>query len=376
MAGLLDLDHLTQTLAARVPGEQRAEALREVVRQTDPLLSVASVEQLVHGVVWRLDGLGELEPLLEDASHTEIMVNGDGRVWVECRGALRCTDLRLTPDVTLGIIERIVAPLGLRIDRSSPLVDARLPDGSRVNAVIAPLAIDGPVLTIRRFGAAAIPLAEFAPDPVVTLLIEAVTHRANVLVSGGTGSGKTTLLNAMGAFIPVDERVVTVEDAAELRLPGNHVVRLESRPANLDGVGATSVRDLVRNALRMRPDRIIVGEVRGGEALDMVQAMNTGHEGSMSTCHANSTSDALRRIETMILMGDVDLPLAAIREQMASSIDLVVQVARAESGRRVVQEVVDVGGRLHEARFCPEVVWSAPRSDVTFRQRWAADRRG
>jgi len=372
----LDLDHLAGTAAALVTGDRRAEALREVVRQTDPLLSAASVEQLVEGVVWRLDGLGELEPLLDDANHSEVMVNGDGRVWVERQGTLRCTDLHLSAEVTLGIIERIVAPLGLRIDRSSPLVDARLPDGSRVNAVIAPLAIDGPVLTIRRFGAIAIPLDLFATEPVVCTLTEAVTHRANILVSGGTGSGKTTLLNALGAFIPLDERVVTVEDAAELRLPGNHVVRLESRPANLDGVGATSVRDLVRNALRMRPDRIIVGEVRGGEALDMVQAMNTGHEGSMSTCHANSTTDALRRIETMILMGDVDLPLAAIREQMASSIDLVVQVARAGSGRRIITEVVDVGGRLHDGRFSPAVVWSAPLSDANFRQRWSAERRG
>ncbi|HEX8770382.1 MAG TPA: ATPase, T2SS/T4P/T4SS family, partial [Acidimicrobiales bacterium] len=244
------------------------------------------------------------------------------------------------------LIEKVVAPLGLRVDRSSPLVDARLPDGSRVNAVVPPLAVDGPYLTIRRFATRTIPLTAFAPAGVVDLLTWAVRARLNVLVSGGTGAGKTTLLNALGTCIPRHERVVTVEDAAELRLPGEHVVRLEARPSNAEGVGEVRVRDLVRNSLRMRPDRILVGEVRGPEALDMLQAMNTGHEGSLSTCHANGPDDALRRLETMVLMGDVGLPLDAVQTQLESALDLVVQVGRGPDGTRrvvAVAEVVDRG---------------------------------
>jgi pilus assembly protein CpaF len=230
----------------------------------------------------------------------------------------------------------------LRVDRSSPLVDARLRDGSRVNVVVPPLAIDGPCITIRRFGARPIPLEEVAPPGVAAFLRWAVRARGNVVVSGGTGAGKTTLLNALAGCIPAGERVVTIEDAAELRLPLEHVVRLEARPPNAEGAGEVRVRELVRNALRMRPDRIVVGEVRGSEALDMLQAMNTGHEGSLSTCHANSPADALRRIETMVVSGSGALPLAAVREQVAAAVDLVVQVARVDGGRRAVVAVDEV----------------------------------
>jgi pilus assembly protein CpaF len=250
--------------------------------------------------------------------------------------------VRLAARTVFQLIERVVTPLGLRVDRTSPLVDARLPDGSRVNIVVPPLAIDGACITIRRFGAHAIPLSELCSTTVASVLAWAVRRRANILVSGGTGAGKTTLLNALAANVPDGQRVITIEDAAELRLPGRHVVRLEARPANADGLGAVSVRSLVRNALRMRPDRIIVGEVRGGEALDMVQAMNTGHEGSLSTCHANSPADALRRVETMVLMSDVALPLDAVREQLASAVDLVVHVVRDANGRRRIEQVAEV----------------------------------
>jgi pilus assembly protein CpaF len=263
-------------------------------------------------------------------------------VWIERDGRLECTELQLDRATIEHLVERVVGPLGLRIDRSSPLVDARLPDGSRVNAVVPPLAIDGPYLTIRRFAVRAIELADACTPPIAELLRDAVRARRNVVISGGTGAGKTTLLNAMAAHIPSSERVVTVEDAAELRLPGVHVLRLEARPANAEGAGEVSVRDLVRNALRMRPDRIVVGEVRGAEALDMLQAMNTGHDGSLSTCHANSPADALRRIETMVLTGNVALPLAAVRDQLASAIDLVVQVARDATGARRVVSVAEV----------------------------------
>jgi len=250
----------------------------------------------------------------------------------------------------LHLIERIVSPLGLRVDRSSPMVDARLADGSRVNIIVPPLAIDGPCLTIRRFGARPVPLSAFGATDVVDLLLQAVIDRRNVLISGGTGAGKTTLLNAMAQGIRDNERVITIEDAAELRIAVKHVVRLEGRPANAEGVGRTTLRELVRNALRMRPDRIILGEVRGAEALDMLQAMNTGHEGSLSTCHANSPLDALARIETMVLMADVDLPLAAIRQQIASSIDVVVQIRRFPDGARRITEVAEVERDGNELR--------------------------
>jgi len=319
----------------------RVDAL---VDEEAPLLGPRQRARMVDEVLAAVAGLGALEPLLADPAVTDVLVNGPGpgRIWVERAGVLRRVPIELSSAAIEHLIEKVVAPLGLRVDRASPLVDARLPDGSRVNAVVPPLAVDGPCLTIRRFGARVLPVAAFAPPGVAALLAWAVVARLNLLVSGGTGAGKTTLLNALAAHIPSAERVVTVEDAAELRLPGEHVVRLEARPANAEGAGEVRVRDLVRNALRMRPDRILVGEVRGPEALDMLQAMNTGHEGSLSTCHANSPADALRRIETMVLMGEVDLPLAAVRSQVESALDLVVQVARRPDGSRRVVAVAEV----------------------------------
>jgi pilus assembly protein CpaF len=297
---------------------------------------------VAQAVTAKATGLGPLEPLLADDAVTEVMVNGRGPVWVEEAGRLRATEVHLTrPQVDL-LIERIVGPLGLRADRTSPVADARLPDGSRVNVIVPPLALDGPCITIRRFGARRIPLGALCPPGVADLLAWAIAARANILVSGGTGAGKTTLLNALGALLPESERLVTVEDTAELRLPGPHVVRLEARPATADGVGATTIRQLVRNALRMRPDRIIVGEVRGPEVIDMLWAMNTGHEGSLSTCHANSPLDALRRLEVMAMSAGMDLPLVAVRDQLASALDLVVQVVRGPDGQRQVQSVGEV----------------------------------
>jgi pilus assembly protein CpaF len=334
---------------ARLDDDDRTRLVTELVRAEDPLLTDDQVRSAVAAVLARTDGLGALEPLLADPDVTEVMVNGGGAVWVERFGALERTEATLDEATVARTIERIVAPLGLRVDRSSPLVDARLPDGSRVNAVVRPLAVDGPCLTIRRFGVVDIPLHRFCGPGVAALLGWAVGACANVVVSGGTGSGKTTLLNAIAALLPPQERIITIEDTAELRLPGDHVVRLEARPANADGAGELRVRDLVRNALRMRPDRIVVGEVRGEEALDMVQAMNTGHEGSLSTCHANSPVDALRRLETMIVLGSGDLPLAAVRDQIAGSIDLVVQVARGQGGDRFVAAVHEVRPALDDA---------------------------
>ncbi len=336
VVGRLDAATFTST-----EGERRA-VVERVVRAGHPLLGSASIDELVDAVLARVEGIGPLQPLLGDEELTEIMVNGDGRVFVERAGTVRPAELRLEADAVSTIIERIVAPLGLRVDRSSPLVDARLPDGSRVNAVVPPLAVDGPCLTIRRFGVRRVPLERFAAAPVVDLLRCLVRSKANIVVSGGTGSGKTTLLNALATAIDPGERLITVEDAAELRLPGDHVVRLEARPATADGLAAVAIRDLVRNALRMRPDRILVGECRGGEALDMVQAMNTGHEGSLTTCHANSPADALHRLETMILLADVGLPLPAVRDQLVSSLDVVVQVARAADGRRRIAVVAEL----------------------------------
>ena len=322
--------------------EVGARQIATLVREEAPLLAPRSVERVTGELLADVAGLGPLEPLLADPAVTDIMVNGGGPVWVERAGALEPAGLVLDARTVYRLIERIVAPLGLRVDRASPVVDARLPDGSRVHAVVPPLAVDGPCLTIRRFAARPVPLSAFAPPGVAALLTAAVHERRNIVVSGGTGSGKTTLLNALARAVPPRDRIVTVEDAAELRLPGDHVVRLEARPANAEGVGRVTIRDLVRSALRMRPDRIVVGEVRGPEALDMLQAMNTGHEGSLSTCHANSPDDALRRLETMVLMGEVALPLAAVREQIAASLDLVVQVARCPGGARRVVEVAEV----------------------------------
>jgi pilus assembly protein CpaF len=317
-------------------------ALATLVRTEAPLLSIDRVAGVVARVRARIGGLGPLEPLLADPAVSDILVNGPGAVWVERAGRIASTQVTLDRPAIDLLVERVVSPLGLRADRANPIVDARLPDGSRVHVVLPPLAVDGPAVTIRRFGAAAIPLASFCSRAVADLLVSATEAGLNMVVSGGTGAGKTTLLNALCRHLPAGERVVTVEDAAELRLPGDHVVRLETRPATADGLAAVVVRDLVRAALRMRPDRIVVGEVRGAEALDMVQAMNTGHGGCLSTCHANGPGDALRRIETMALLGDTDVPMDAIRAQMAGAIDLVIHVTRTADGGRRVSAVAEV----------------------------------
>ena len=312
------------------------------VRSSHPLLPRPTVHQVAAAVAARAVGLGPLDPVLADPSVSDVMVNGSGPVWIERAGRLERTDLTLSAtDVTL-LIERILGPLGLRADRTSPIADARLADGSRVNVVVPPLAIDGPSLTIRRFGTRPIELVELCPPGVTELLTWAIQARCNLVVSGGTGAGKTTMLNALAAHLPAGERIITVEDTAELRLPHEHVVRLEARPATADGVGATDIRSLVRTALRMRPDRILVGEVRGAEALDMLWAMNTGHDGSLSTCHASSPPDALRRLEVMVLTAGLELPLLAVRDQLTAAIDLVVQMARSANGARRVTAVGEV----------------------------------
>ncbi len=317
--------------------------LMALARQVSPLAAAPGVAAAADRMRARLRGLGPLEPLLADPEVSEVMVNSGGAtVWVERCGRLERSPVVLDESALLGLVERVVAPLGLHVDRSSPFVDARMPDGSRVHVVVRPLAVDGACLTIRRFGVRSVALDEVCSPEVAELLAWAVTARLNVVVSGGAGAGKTTLLNTLAGRLPPGERVVTVEDTAELSIEHPHVVRLEARPPNAEGVGAIGVRELVRTALRMRPDRIVVGEVRGPEALDMLQAMNTGHAGSLSTCHANGPDDALRRIETLALMGAVSLPLAAVREQITSAVDLVVHVARGPDGTRRVVAVHEV----------------------------------
>ena len=295
-------------------------------------------------------GFGPITPLLNDPEINEVMVNGPNQVYVERHGKLELSDITFRDNAHLfHIIERIVAPLGRRIDESSPMVDARLPDGSRVNIIIPPLALNGPTITIRKFSDNPYTVNDLIRFGTMTaevaqFLKACVEARLNIIVSGGTGSGKTTTLNVISSFIPPDERIVTIEDAAELQLKQNHVVRLETRPPNVEGKGAVSIRDLVRNSLRMRPDRIIVGEVRSGEALDMLQAMNTGHDGSLTTAHANSPRDILSRLETMVLMSGMDLPVKAIREQISSAIDLIVQQTRLKDGSRKITYITEVSG--------------------------------
>jgi pilus assembly protein CpaF len=329
-------------------GAELDAEVRSLVEREAGSLPCDEREALCRRVLLLATGLGPLEPLLADPAVDEVMVNGPGEVYVERRGQVEPTGVSFGGEAELmHAIERILAPLGRRVDEASPLCDARLPDGSRVNVVIPPLALDGPCLTVRRFRHEGYSLRELVelgtlPGEVAELLALCVAARAAVLVSGGTGSGKTTTLGALSGAIPGAERIVTVEDAAELRLRQDHVVRLESRPANVEGRGEVTIRQLVVNALRMRPDRIVVGEVRGPEALDMLQALNTGHDGSLTTVHANSPADALRRIETLALMAGVGLPHAAIRDQVASALDLVVHQARLSGGMRVVESVSEV----------------------------------
>jgi pilus assembly protein CpaF len=295
-------------------------------------------------------GYGPLEPLLNDPEVTEIMVNGPNNVFVERFGIIEYTNVKFADEAHLRrIIDRIVAPIGRRVDEASPLVDARLPNGFRVNVTIPPLSLDGPLLTIRKFAVIPFTAQDLIANGTISIqginfLKACVEARINMVVSGGTGSGKTTLLNVISSFIPSHERIVTIEDTAELKLNQFHVVRLEKRPPNIEGKGEVTIRQLVINALRMRPDRIIVGEARGGEALDMLQAMNTGHDGSMTTVHSNGPRDALRRIETMVLMAGMDLPLKAIREQVASSIELIVHMERMKDGTRKVVQISELQG--------------------------------
>ena len=350
------LDRLAGSLRERLVREAREVSAGEDVRvriealveRECALLDAEARARVAAMVAERSFGLGPLEPLLRDPSVDEVMVNGRGAVWIERGGRLEATEVEFASEPELRhAIERILAPLGRRVDEACPLVDARLPDGSRVNAIIPPLALDGPVLTIRRFRRRGMRVEDLVTagtlnPPLRDFLAAAVRARLNLLVSGGTGSGKTTTLNALSSFIDPCERIVTIEDAAELRLQQPHVIRLESRPPNLEGRGEVTIRDLVRNALRMRPDRIVVGEVRGAEALDMLAAMTTGHDGSLSTVHAGSPEEALRRVETLALMADVALPHAAVREQVASAIDLVVHQERWADGRRAVVAVSEV----------------------------------
>ena len=328
---------------------QAGAMIREILSQlTVPLPPELPLAVLEKELIQEAIGLGPLEYLLERDDITEIMVNGPDQVYVERGGVLYRTDTAFADNnQVLAAIERIVSPLGRRIDESSPMVDARLPDGSRVNAIIPPLSLTGPTVTIRKFSKkpfTAVDLIRFgsvSPD-IIRFLAVCVAVRKNILISGGTGSGKTTLLNVLSSFLPNRERIVTIEDAAELQLHQEHLVRLESRPPNVEGKGAVTIRDLVRNALRMRPDRIVVGECRGGEALDMLQAMNTGHDGSLTTIHANSPRDALSRLETLVLMAGFDLPLRAIREQIASAIHIVVQISRERDGSRKIVNVSEI----------------------------------
>ncbi|HYE64483.1 MAG TPA: CpaF family protein [Pyrinomonadaceae bacterium] len=340
-------------LGALAPDQLNAEVTRlaESVLTAEAMpLSTVERERLVNEVQHELFGLGPLEPLLADPTVSDILVNSYSQIYVERRGKLEVTNITFKDDEHLmRVIERIVSSVGRRIDESSPMVDARLQDGSRVNAIIPPLSIDGPVLSIRRFGAEPLRMSALIENRALTreiaeMLEMCVRARLNVLISGGTGAGKTTLLNALSAYIPADERIVTIEDSAELQLQQPHVVRLETRPPNIEGRGEVTQRDLVRNALRMRPDRIVIGEVRGGEAIDMLQAMNTGHDGSLTTIHANTPRDALARLETMIQMTGMRLSDRAMRQQIASAINLVIQAARLSDGSRRITSISEITG--------------------------------
>jgi pilus assembly protein CpaF len=346
---ILDLVRLSKVSEERIR-QDVALATQRILEEEKVLLTFDERERFVREIQDEVFGLGPLEPLLADPSVTDILVNGHAQIYVERRGRLEKTVARFKDDVHLmRIIEKIVSAVGRRVDETTPMVDARLADGSRVNAIVPPLALDGPIMSIRRFGS-----DPLGPDDLVAIgaltpesleiLRCVVKGRLNVLVSGGTGAGKTTLLNVLSTFIPDTERIVTIEDSAELLLRQDHVVRLETRPANIEGRGKIAQRDLVINSLRMRPDRIIVGEVRGGEALDMLQAMNTGHDGSLTTIHANSPRDALMRIETMVAMTGLDIPQRAARNQIASALDVVIQLERLSDGKRRLTSLQEITG--------------------------------
>ena len=345
----LDLEALEAIRDEAILNNEIRKVVTELLREESTPLTVADREDIIEHVLYEVTGLGPIEPLFRDLTISDILVNGSKEIYIERSGRLLKVPTTFRNDAhVLAVIDRIVSRVGRRVDESSPMVDARLPDGSRVNAIIPPLALDGPVLSIRRFG------ADLAMDDLIAngtldrdmaaVIGGCVAARLNIMVSGGTGAGKTTLLNSLASFISPTHRIITIEDAAELRLQQAHVVRLETRPPNAEGEGEVKPRDLVKNALRMRPDRIIVGEVRGPEALDMLQAMNTGHEGSLTTIHANSPRDAMARLETMVLMAGGNLPQRAMREQIASAINLIIQVSRLADGTRRIVSIVEVTG--------------------------------
>ncbi len=348
------VDRLDLSTVAEIPTEQLSGIIKAVVENLIAAegipLTRTERERLIIEIQHETLGLGPLEPLLQDSEISDILVNGPNQVYIEKHGKLVMTEVAFKDDDHLmTIVERIVSKVGRRVDESSPLVDARLPDGSRVNVIIPPLSIDGPAVSIRRFGVAPLKMQNLIElqsltEEMARTFEAMVKARLNILISGGTGAGKTTLLNILSSSVPDTERIVTIEDSAELILQQEHIVRLETRPPNIEGKGTVTQRDLVRNALRMRPDRIIVGEVRGGEALDMLQAMNTGHDGSISTIHANSPRDALARLETMVLMAGFDLPARAIREQVSSALNVIIQVARLSDGTRKINRVSEVTG--------------------------------
>ena len=346
---VMDLS-LISSLPEREARSQIRAICERLISEEQAPLGLGSRQTVIRRIEDEVLGLGPLEPLLSDKTVSDILVNGSGKVYVERRGRLELTDVRFNNDAHLiNIIDRIVSAVGRRIDESCPMVDARLKDGSRVNAIIPPLALDGPSVSIRRFAKELLSVDDLIrigtlSSELAQVLSAIVRGRLNVLISGGTGAGKTTLLNILSGFIPESERIVTIEDSAELQLQQPHVVRLETRPPNIEGRGAVTSRDLVRNSLRMRPDRIVIGEVRGAEALDMVQAMNTGHDGSLTTVHANTPRDALGRIENMVSMTGISFPVKALRSQIASAIDIVIQVERQEDGRRRVVSLQETNG--------------------------------
>src|SRR5574342_466972 len=351
--------YLAENISRSLEGEplqlgDRAELikqrLQEIYAQTKVTLPEDLRKQVFTEILDEMTGFGPIQPLLDDPDVSEVMVNGPKKVFVEKNGRVSKSGITFDDDDHVSrIIDRIILPLGRRVDADSPTVDARLPDGSRVNAVIPPVAIDGPSITIRKFSKEKLGIGKLIDygsitDKMAEFLRACVLAHLNIIISGGTGSGKTTLLNVLSSFIPENERIVTIEDAAELQLQQDHVLRMETKPANVDGRGAVTIRDLVRNSLRMRPDRIIVGECRGGEALDMLQAMNTGHDGSLTTLHSNSPRDAIARVETMCLMAGMDLPVRAIREQVSSAVDLIVQQERMRDGTRKVTTITEISG--------------------------------
>jgi pilus assembly protein CpaF len=352
------VDKLDLSRVSDLEGDTLRREIRLVVERLcdseNPLLNRMERERLIDEVLDETFGFGPLEVLLKDPTISDILVNGPQKIYVERRGKLEKSDVKFRDnDHLLQIIDRIVSKVGRRVDETSPMVDARLPDGSRVNAIIPPLALDGPSMSIRRFGANPLKLEDLlnykAFTPEMAMLMEAaIKARLNIIISGGTGCGKTTLLNTLSSFIPSDERIVTIEDAAELQLQQDHVVRLETRPANIEGKGQVTTRDLVRNALRMRPERIIIGECRGGESLDMLQAMNTGHSGSMTTLHANTPRDGQARLETMIMMAGLELPIKAMRQQISSAVDIIIQANRLQGGPRKITSITEVMGMEQE----------------------------